>query len=165
MKTILFLILFCNTSFLFGMDKPPVSTQKISNATLTCPSGKWCRVQVSISLSAGFPLAAAPVDLTNIDSSKLASKLPEISNINENITIDLKSSDTLNCTNSSVGTGNVASGVILIWRPYVTCFVSGVQFYKKYISVQFEYGGSVAAFNGVFALKGDYSFYSMEYFN
>lgn len=165
MKTILFLILFLNITSLFGMDKPPVSVQKVNNAVLTCPNMKWCRVQVSVSMAFGYVSSGGGNDLTQITTTILGSAIPQSSSLNETFNIDLKSNETLNCLLSTRPTNNLASGLTYTWRPYIVCNISGEQFYKKYINLHFIIGTGTPTFNNYFSVASDYSFYSMEYFN
>lgn len=164
-KTILTVGLFASLSTFAQSMKPPASTQKVSNTTLTCPSGKWCKVLVHVSMT---PKYTGPnmVDLTvSGGTGVIAAPYPQITALNDTFELILKSGEALNCATGPISTGGVGSNNISSWFPYLSCTVGGTQFYKGYIGVYFTAGSSSPTLNNVFALATDYSFYSMEYFN
>lgn len=141
--------------------KPPASTQKISNASLTCPAGKWCRVLVSISL---IPRAAGTfvtdISTFSVSTPSNVSIFPYMANFE----LVLRSSEVLACTVSGTTSSGTTTSQTYHWRPNITCTIGGSQILKQYASMLFA-SGTGSAFNNYGDITSDYSFYSMEYFN
>lgn len=118
--------------------RPPVSIQRIENASLTCPAKKWCNVNVQLSLAVG-------TGGTNTYSQSVA----------DSFNVILKSGETITGSKSAIdqymGTACVPSNPIYA-RALVGAVIIG--------SVEVSTGGSCTAYGHT-----RYSFYSMEYYN
>lgn len=145
--------------------KPPASIQKISNATLTCPTGKWCKVLAHVSLTPRFANLVVTDFYGGRDSSIHGSTA--VSSVNENFELIIRSGDTLACTASTVSSSVMTNSVTFTFNPYITCSVSSTQIFKGIASLLFPTGSTASSYNynQVIGVISDYSFYSMEYFN
>jgi hypothetical protein len=153
MKFLFLIILFLLSLNSFGagnVTSQPVSTQKVANTSLTCPTGKWCRVIISYSQF---------LSSTTNGAVGSASSVPA----NGSFEVILKSGDALASTivnNPSLSIG--ASGGFNVAYGSIAFTVNSTQIAKFYSSLGVGFAGgaslTVSSFN-------EYSFYSMEYYN
>ncbi len=134
---LIFSLLFSFNIFATGnTTMVPVSTQKVNNATLTCPTGKWCRVVVNYSMGG--------------DCGTSCSYL-EVANINNSFEVILKSGEAIAGSVVNPG-GSCGSGSI-------TITIAGTTIAKNIYGI-IASGGSPTCIT-----TSNYSFYSMEYWN
>lgn len=113
-----------------------VSSQKVNNATLTCPSGKWCRVVVNYSLT--------------FDGS--GSSAAYVSPMVKTYEVLLRSGEAI-----SAGVTNTTN--VNAWYSYIDISVAGSIISRDYATCT-PSGGSPNC-----TVRSNYSFYSMEYWN
>lgn len=144
--------------------KQPASIQRVSNATLTCPAGKWCKVNVTAKATYRYNYLSYGGGIYR--GITIGNLLINSGDIDKEII--LKSSQTISCsipTMPSVGVCDV-TGQIYSLSQEITCNVSGTNFTGKKISVNFSCNDSTTPnINTVFSVDGSYHFYSMEYYN
>lgn len=127
----------------------PVSTQKVANATLTCPTGKWCRVLVSANQAWS---GSSIYNTVQINSSPCNLKAEFILKSGETIsgTVSNGSITAGNLTGSlGVGSVSISIGGVVVAK----CQSTGVA------------NSNQSAPSGTISSSGDYNFYSMEYWN
>lgn len=117
----------------------PVSIQRIANASLTCPAGKWCEVVVN----------------AYVDQQPASTGACSISNGFRSFNVKLKSGEVISATKT------FSSGSIGIARSYITISVGGVIISTVSGTFTCATGGTASAMS----IFGDYAFYSMEYWN
>lgn len=153
--------------FVFGAGdttKQPASTQRVSNTTLTCPTGKWCRVVVTAKGTYRFNYSNYGSGVYNsVTTGNLTLNNAEIDK-----EIIIKSGQTVNCTIPTIPSVGVCSltGQLFSVSSEFTCNVSGTNFAGKKMSMSFVCNdGTSPNINTLFAVDGSYHFYSMEYYN
>ena len=124
----------------------PVSTQKVANASLTCPTGKWCKVVAS---------ASSTVNGSQTNGSGAASS--SISSTANSAEFILRSGEVISGSVSAIGAS------ACFGTNTVTISISGTAVMKVVSSL---YQAIQTGTSGCSATNDNsYYFYSMEYWN
>lgn len=131
------LILSLNLFATGNTTMQPVSTQKVANASLTCPTGKWCRVVVDLHVNSG-----------------IASGTCYWQNAFKSFEVIIKSGEVI----SGTVVGNLLVSSTSASAVSITVNVAGSQ--VGYVNAWMS-----CTTSGLVTTTQQYSFYSMEYFN